>query len=507
MIKTSHRNIPQIMGTQHPDNASAPYWEKNGDGYVSIHEEVQEAASALMDVGCEEYLWDWEGKHVDEGVIEKLLTEHHDFFSKKEIGKDVFITFRIPNIWEEKGRSLARAFMNILTAEEFARDLGMHTPPLFEVILPMADKAQKLIKMQNMFSKLAEFKHTVFEDEVTDFRHIEMIPLVEAVDSMVSIRTLLEQYVDMHKKYYKSKPEYMRIFLARSDPALASGMVPAVLGNKIALSEMYAWSNATGIDVYPWSGAGSLPFRGGLRPDDVQHFVDTYPGMRGATVQSSFRYDYPLRTVKKGVQLLGEKLKKTQPVFFDQSTTAELKRIIHVLEKPYQESISKMAPLINEIASHVPSRRERRLHIGLLGYGRKMGKTALPRAINFTSSLYSLGLPPEFIGTGRGIAALSDKQKTILLNVYPTLIHDLKHAGQYINKENIAFLAKKSPYVQRIQEDISALETHFGMTFGPKSADSFIHRNWTSTLFFQMKDKRKIETAIVESGKIRKSLG
>lgn len=507
MIKTKHRNIPQIMGTQHPDNAGAPYWEEDGDGFISIYEEVKEAASSLQDVGCEEYLWDWEGKHVDEGVIEKLLTEHHDFFSKKQIGKDVFVTFRIPNIWEEKGRSLARAFMNMLTAEEFARDLGLHTPPLFEVILPMADKASKLMKMQKTFAELAAVKHKLFEDEHRSFDHIEMIPLVEAVDSMVSIRKLLEQYTEMHKKQFKRTQPYMRVFLARSDPALMSGLVPAVLGNKMALSEMYAWSADTGIDVYPWSGAGSLPFRGGLRPNDVDYFVKTYPGMRGATVQSSFRYDYPMRTVKKGVEELKTKLKNTTPVIFDEEKKREIKKIISAMEAPYQTSVAALAGHVHEISAHVPSRRERRLHIGLLGYGRKMGKTQLPRAITFTGSLYSLGIPPELVGTGRGLAALSDKQRAVLLDVYPTLVDDIRFAGQYLNKENVAFLAQKNKRMKLLQDDIAALESEFGMELGPKSAESFIHRNWTSTLFFQMKNKKSIGTSIIESGKIRKSLG
>lgn len=41
------RNIPSVMATQHPDNAQAPYWETDGDGFVSIYEEMDECASSF----------------------------------------------------------------------------------------------------------------------------------------------------------------------------------------------------------------------------------------------------------------------------------------------------------------------------------------------------------------------------------------------------------------------------------------------------------------------------
>lgn len=63
----------------------------------------------------------------------------------------------------------------------------------------------------------------------------------------------------------------------------------------------------------------------------------------------------------------------------------------------------KIAPIINEVAHFLPKRCERVLHVGLFGYSRGVGKVKLPRAIGFTAALYSLGVPPELIATGRGI--------------------------------------------------------------------------------------------------------
>ena len=152
------RHIPATMATQHPDNACAPYWETDGDGFVSTREETLECYSAFKDLGCEEFMWDWEGKYVDEAVIDRLFNSYHHYFEKQQLGRDKFLTWRIPNLRHERGYSLARAMMGILTAENFARDLKFHTPPVFEVILPMTDQAADIIKLQTTFKKLAEFK-------------------------------------------------------------------------------------------------------------------------------------------------------------------------------------------------------------------------------------------------------------------------------------------------------------------------------------------------------------
>ena len=149
------RRIPAVMATQHPDNAAAPYWEKDGDGFVSAKEEVAEAYSAYVDLGVDEFMWDWEGKYVDEAVVERFFTEYHDYFSKHQLGKEKFLTFRIPNIWQEKGYSLARSFMATLTAADMAKDLGLHDRPLFEVILPMTTSAQQLMYIQKTFSEFS----------------------------------------------------------------------------------------------------------------------------------------------------------------------------------------------------------------------------------------------------------------------------------------------------------------------------------------------------------------
>ena len=190
------------MATQHPDNANAPFWEKDGDGFVSSQEEMLELYTAFKELGCDEYMWDWEGKYVDEAIVERLLTEYLTYFQKHQLGKDKFLTFRIPNIWQEKGYSLARAFMSILTAADITHDLKLNSPPLFEVILPMTTSAQQILHIQKTFTRLAEIKHKLFSDKNKKFKHIEVIPLIESVEDMFQVKKLLENYFAVHEKTF-----------------------------------------------------------------------------------------------------------------------------------------------------------------------------------------------------------------------------------------------------------------------------------------------------------------
>lgn len=495
------------MATQHPDNARAPFWETDGDGFISAQEEVREAYSAFSDLNVDEYMWDWEGKYVDEAVIERLLSDDHEYFSAHNLGKDKFLTFRIPNIWQEKGYSLARAFMAMLTAADMARDMDMHAPPLFEVILPMTESATQLIHIQETFAQLAKVKHRLFPRDTEDCKHIEIIPLIEGVDNMFDIRALLRSYERAHYAKFRKKLVYLRPFLARSDPALLSGIIPAVVGNKVALSEIAQWSALTGIETFPIIGTGSLPFRGSCSPENVDAFVDEYKGVRTVTVQSAFRYDFELPRVKLAIERLHNELPHNEPVTLSAKRRKILKSIVERGMKHYHQSVNRIADVMFDVASHIPPRRERRLHIGLLGYARKIGKKEFPRAITFTAAMYSLGIPPELIATGRTLRGLREEEREVLHATYTHLEHDIKLAGRFLNKENLEMLARADEGWKEIQKDIRSLEDYFSTELGPREPHEFLHRNTTSDIYFLRQAGEDISEAILRAGKLRKSLG
>ena len=92
----SGRKIPRTMSTQHPDNARVPEWCSLRD-VIQGDDEIYEAYYAYSILGCEEVMWDAEGKDIDPDVVRKLLLAHPEFFREKRLGRDIFLTYRIPN--------------------------------------------------------------------------------------------------------------------------------------------------------------------------------------------------------------------------------------------------------------------------------------------------------------------------------------------------------------------------------------------------------------------------
>ena len=227
------RKISATMISQHPDHGNKPYWSRNA--FIKAGEEIKECFLSFSELNTSEYKWDWEGKYVDESVIEKLLSEHHDYFKKNSLGKDKFLTFRLPNPKVETEFRLGRAFMGILGASGLAKKIGIHSPPLFEVILPMTESAEEMIAIQEAFREIASLKHALYYFGEESLKHIEIIPLFEQVTTIIKSHRLLEKYLNLHQKKFNFKPSYLRPYLARSDPALNSGLVPTILAIKIGL--------------------------------------------------------------------------------------------------------------------------------------------------------------------------------------------------------------------------------------------------------------------------------
>ncbi|MEK7169776.1 MAG: phosphoenolpyruvate carboxylase, partial [Patescibacteria group bacterium] len=85
----TNRKIPSVMFSQHPDHAGRPYWHMKT--LIETRDELRECFLMMQDVGAEEVMWDWEGKLVDEAVMERLLVEHLPFFKKHPLGEYVFL--------------------------------------------------------------------------------------------------------------------------------------------------------------------------------------------------------------------------------------------------------------------------------------------------------------------------------------------------------------------------------------------------------------------------------
>src|SRR3989344_2554498 len=138
--------VPRCMSTQHPDNVSTPFFSSSS--IIEGDAEVKEAYYAYSHLGCDEQMWDSEGKDVDNFVVRKLFSSYPQFFSERRLGKDVFLALRVPNPAVEKsdGKILLEALESIPRMFDSARTfygpaMEDGRAPIFEEILPMTTNA------------------------------------------------------------------------------------------------------------------------------------------------------------------------------------------------------------------------------------------------------------------------------------------------------------------------------------------------------------------------------
>lgn len=500
------RKIPNIMGTQHPDNAGVPFFKHSDNAFVSAFREIDEAYQNFSKLDADEYMWDWEGKHADASVIDRLYSEHYDYFKKHPLGKDKFLTFRLPNIWEEKGYSLMQAMTTILSAEDFAYDLGFKERPLFEAILPMTQSADQLIAMEDKFASLSHYKSTEFNTGHKDSDTLQMIPLFEGFESQLHAPQILKKYLEMYKDHFGRELNYMRVFLAGSDSALSNGFLNSIIGNKLALTGLAEFEQETGMPIYPIAGTGSTIFRGGLSPMMIDRYLEEFPGLKTATIQSAFRYDYPLDVVEPAIIKLREGLQKSK---FEIINHDDQEMLLDIAKKAAGEYHETLDPLINDLQpvfDSFPKRRDRHQHVGIIGYSRDVDGYKMPRAITFTGALYSVGVPPEFLGTGRILNKLSEKELNTLLKYYPNIKHDYAHVAKYFSKEALDALQAKNPAWKAVDEDIEAVEKLFDIKAGPETPEQEKHARLAADLV-KISDKETKTTLISRQAILRKFLG
>ncbi|MEA2035218.1 MAG: phosphoenolpyruvate carboxylase [Euryarchaeota archaeon] len=487
---SANPEISKCMSTQHPDNVQIPFFSKNQ--VLEGDDEVLEAFYVYSHLECREQMWDCEGKEVDNFVLKKLLTRDSQYFGEKQIGRDLFLTLRIPNPEIEKPE--AKILLEALESIPRSYDLASlfyknEQAPIYEVILPMTTS---YASVDNIYQYYRDFvigkqykrlggRDITIADWIGGFKpdKINVIPLFEDMNSTLGAGEIVSKYLE------NKNLSYQRVFLARSDPAMNYGMISAVLLNKIALSNLHDVSVDTGTEIFPIIGVGSAPFRGNLRPDNAEKITREYSGAYTFTIQSAFKYDYPLDEVRNGIRLIENSKVSVPP-------RPEVDRSLEIIEKcssEYKKELSNLYEIINRMALYVPGRRRRKMHIGLFGYSRNFGGINLPRAITFTSVLYSLGVPPEILG----INALDDDDICYLKEVYTNFESDLSDALKYLNPD--------SPYLPDGVVAKAENIVDFGINMEHKKlTDSIIHH-------VKLAETAGIKTDLVHAAQIRHFLG
>lgn len=420
--------IPRCMSTQHPDNATVPFFATSS--ILAGEDEIREAYYAYSHLGCDEQMWDAEGKEIDTHVVKKLLSFYPEYFRTQILGDGLRLTLRVPNPTVEKAEAkiLLETLESIPRSYDAARLFyGCDIAPIFEIILPMTTSAKCINRIYYYYAdhivgrQYARFNGTdiTIAEWIGEFApsRIAVIPLFEDVPTMMQAADIVEEYLA------DKNITDQRVFLARSDTAMNYGLVSAALANKIALARLDALSARLGVRLHPIIGMGSAPFRGGLSPATVERIGKEYPSVVTFTIQSAFKFDYPPDEVKTACNYLKARV-------IGPATPIDIAHAAAVIERyseAYRRCIFKLAPHINRMAKYVPARRARKLHIGLFGYARSLNGVTLPRAISFTCALYSLGLPPEIIA----FDALQNSDLAFLYETYPSFKAEISEALRF----------------------------------------------------------------------------
>lgn len=481
--------IPATMMTQHPDSASR---------YIPVADEAKEAIDALtpqpVGLGLEEVMVDYEGK----------LTPYHQTaeivlgLQERGIvpGRDVLVTPRIPSAGKETVFHQLMALMSVIESNFQLTERGSEGA-IREVVVPMVSSAGELVDVRRRIEDVIDLGHKEFGIP-QDPDAVRVIPLVEEVPELLKAGDMMTEYI---RRAGESgfRTDAVRIMLGRSDSAMVYGLVPSVLAVKIAISDCYRAAREGGFQIHPIYGGGALPFRGHVNLANLEKINKDFAGIRTLTVQSGLRYDYGSEEARQIALEARKILPGTVPLQYEEEERDRLTNILAIFTAHYLESFRGLMPTVIALSDLLPRQRDRLARKSAVGYARdaaQPGKLAamiadaniaarvagighlpasgLPRAISFTGALYSIGLPPEFVATGRGLAELASAQGNEgvewLLERYSGMRTDMARAARYANLDTAA-AHLDGDLRRQVEADFDAIARHLDVEAGPVTAD------------------------------------
>ncbi|MHA1239073.1 MAG: phosphoenolpyruvate carboxylase [Candidatus Odinarchaeia archaeon] len=529
--------IPVTMATQHPDCASQ---------YIPIQREADEAIEALLPqdrggLGIDEVMIDYEGK----------ITPYHQIvevaFRILELGlipgKEVNITPRIPS-GSREGIFRQMSVLQGILEVNYKFKIEGYKGAVFEIIHPMTEHYEELVRVKNNLKTLSKI---IFATQNTTQKlgPIYIIPLIESVPRLTSVEEIISNFIEYNPELKDSEEGYMRVFLGLSDAALKYGMVPSILSNKIAISDLHHLSEKIALKIHPIIGGGHLPFRGYISYDNKENLVKEYAGVKTVTIQSGLRYDSHKHEVISFINYLKDELQNKKPLSFSLEERVELLNIIGIFSKYYIKTLYQIVEPLSKISEIIPSNRDRLTSFGKLGYSRETPQPAeiakicadegvkkellkleehgeiahpMPRAIRYVASLYSVGIPPEIIGVGRALKELEKYNETILDKLlryyFPSFGKYLQFAMSFINL-NAAAKVFSTKVIENISEDVRYIKEYFNLRPEPNIEHELItnmlseYFRYVYILGKPVSDslKEMAKHLILIAGKERRSLG
>lgn len=505
--------LPQTLATQHPDNASAvPF---SDEAYVPFTLEAKEAHYNLCELGIDEVMLDYEGKKGLFTPLVDLFEVDLDFFRERLLGNDIHLIPRIPNPQRSRDdpvflSSLAMFSNSLLVLNK----LNIPGQAFTSFIVPDSEDGITIAKLEEIINRhyrLHREDYASFAGEdCFPFKgefSVQGIPLIESVENLLNPEQIWEELIAERLKRTGKKTHFQRSFIARSDPALKAGMVPAILATTVALFKGKAFEARFGIRVPQIIGVGGAPFRGGLLPGLIDAVIKTYPGIATASVQSAFRYDYPQDKVKSAVRELQKRVKQSwmerQASIKDltDEDIEEMKSIIVGFKEAYEVSVDEVGDLLRIVAEQIPNNRDRHKATDLFSYSRSVGKRQAPRAIKFSAAFYSLGIPPGILGL-RAYSVLSHEQRNLINYANPMIPFWISQELLWCNQENVNRLG-----YGHIADDLAAA-TEIALPVGDsKENQTAQHARLTEQIAAYSISGGNFRSQIVGAAKIRGFLG
>ncbi len=458
--------LPFAMATQHPDSVSRGF---------TAQDEVNEAIEDLLPLsegghGCDEKMVDYEGKLTPYHQMKWIV--HEALQVGLEPSKDFLLTPRVPS---DRLEGIERQLLVLLGAMS-ANKLSIASAgeqAIRYIIHPMSETPYELLVLQRRIVRVQRLAEE--ELGLSGTRPLMIIPLIEDVVKHFYADKLLEGFHATVHREYGILYDHYRVLLGKSDAALNYGHLASSISIMVALSKLYRWGSREGVRVYPILGVGKPPFRGHLAPESVDVFVNQYSGYYTVTIQSALRYDTPRQGYIRVLNVLRDNVGH-RPRALSTDEEYILMEAARLATRAYLDLLLRVAEHILVVSRYIPGRRDRvpteqygRNIIAPLAFSSYTGivpqQLVLPRAIKFTASLYTMGMPPALIGLGRGLRMvekeLGDHALELIIKTLPMLRADAEFelrffyptiARSYIGEKALKLLLSD---VEEVQELLS----------------------------------------------------
>ncbi|ADM28568.1 phosphoenolpyruvate carboxylase [Ignisphaera aggregans DSM 17230] len=470
MFKVAPNYIPKLMCTQHPDSTVK----------ITAQEEVDEAVQGFSMYRCDEVMVDYEGKLTPYAQPKDIVVRASQLGIA--VGEKFYITPRIPNPRLEDLDRMSLSLEASIIANYYSYKL-LNTQAVKWVILPMVESIDVVALIQRLIVR----KSQILSEELgIPYEPIQLIPLVEDSAGFITIHDYVLAICNVFKRF-DIDIDVLRIFLGKSDAAVRSGHIASALALMFAINELKRLEKELNKNIKIIIGMGSPPFRGGINnPKLVELEVQHYRGYSTVTIQSAIRYDVPFDEYHNVYRTLIENI--------DGSPRSIDSKILDLVERStlmYRSLVKRYIEKLNSYATYIPQTRDR---ITWRIYGRTfMAEDKVlntPRAIVYTATWYSLGVPPTLLDADFIIDLYKRDEIDILLKYIPYLKKEIEYDSQYYDPE-IAMKRLDEEIIMKINNALDIL--------GIKPERNDIYRS--------LLELNPVEPHIIALGKIRGFLG